>query len=145
MKWSEFAIQDLKKFGSLGESIGNIEERLEALEMKFTSVRGQQYDDMPKAKGRYKADDAIVDNIVERERLKLLLEANKRLYTITEKGLNALDENERMILEKFYVKRCDNHLRRLMEALNVEQSQIYRMKDNALYKFTQSMYGMEEY
>lgn len=145
MKWRECAIQDLKKYRGLGDSIGNIEERLEALELNFGSIKSQRFDAMPLNTGTYKTEDAIIDNIVECERLKMLLEANKKLHAIISRGLEALSKTERMVLERFFIFRCENHLSRLMDELNVEQAQVYRIKDNALYKFTVCMYGIEEY
>lgn len=38
MRWSDCAVQDLKKFAGLKASIDNIEERIEALEMRFTGI-----------------------------------------------------------------------------------------------------------
>ncbi len=145
MKWTECAIQDLKKYKGLKESIVNIGERIEALEIKFTGLKGQRITAMPTGDSVGALDDFLLDNIVERERLKMLLEANTKLLNIIDRGLEALSENDRLIIEHFYIDRRANHAVELMKRLNVEQSQVYRMKDRALYRFTTSMYGIGEY
>jgi DNA-directed RNA polymerase specialized sigma subunit len=145
MKWSDCAVQDLKKYAGLKACVHNIEERIEALEMKFTGIKGSRTDKIPAHGGGSKWEDQMLDNIVERERLKMLYKADVKLIAITERGLNALNNIERTVLERFFIYRSKDHVERLIQELGVEQSQVYRIKDQALYKFTIHMYGIEEY
>jgi len=145
MRWSDCAVQDLKKYAGLKASIDNIEERIEALEIKFTGIKGAKTDKIPVHGGGSKWEDYMLDNIVERERLGLLLQADRIIAGIIERGLQALDKTERHVLDRFFIHRRKDHIDTLIEELGVEQSQIYRMKDQALYKFTIHMYGIEEY
>lgn len=115
------------------------------LESSFTSIKGQRTDKTPTQGGGSHWEDFLLDNIVERERLKLLRSANMRLITIIEKGLTPLNKTERRVLECFFIHRQRDHIGSLIEELHLEQSQIYRIKDQALYKFTINMYGIEEY
>ena len=50
-----------------------------------------------------------------------------------------------MVLEKFYVDRYPNHVEWLSEHLNYEKSRVYQLKDDALYYFTVSMFGLIDY
>lgn len=145
MRWSDCAVQDLKKYAGLTASIENIEERIEALEMRFTGIKGSKTDKIPVQGGGSKWEDYLLDNIVERERLHILHEADKKIAGIIERGLKALNDTERLVLDRFFIHRSKDHIDRLIQELGVEQSQIYRIKDQALYNFTINMYGIEEY
>jgi hypothetical protein len=145
MRWSDCAIQDLKKYDGLKSSLDNIADRIEALEEKFTGIRGAATDKVPVSGGGSHWEDFLLDNIVERERLKLTYNANKKLVAVTERGLAALNNTERKVLNRFFMNRPRDHIRVLCEELHLEQAQIYRIKDQALYKFTVYMYGIEEY
>lgn len=65
----------------------------------------------------------------------------ERLTALTEQGLSLLTGQQRLVLEKFYIDRCPRHTEWLMEQLCVEQAQIYRLKDEALKRFTLATYG----
>lgn len=145
MRWSNLAVEDLKKYASLKASTGNIEERIEVKEAQFTGVKGSKMDAAPAHGGGCKWEDSLLDNIVERERLSLLLSANTKMVDVIERGLNALSDTERLVLDRFFIHKAKDHINSLMEELNVEKSQVYRIKDQALYKFTIHMYGIEEY
>lgn len=145
MRWSDCAVQDLKKYAGLKASIDNIEERIEALEIRFTGISGSKTDKIPAHGSGSKWEDYMLDNIVERERLKILLKADKILAGIIERGLKALNDTERLVLDRFFIHKRKDHIGTLIEEIGVEQSQIYRIKDQALYKFTIHMYGIEEY
>lgn len=145
MKWTECAIQDLRKYNYLVTSIENIPKRIEALEYAFENIKGATISPVPIKGGTSQHEDKLLDNIVERQRLQMLYTVDKMLLDIIERGLNALDENERLVLERFYINRHKDHVERLMEELNYEKSAIYELKDRALYKFTIAMYGIMEY
>ena len=145
MKWSDCAIQDLRKYKYLKASLENIAERMEALRCRFLSIRSAAIDKVPVKGGFSRYEDNLLNIIVEKDRLKYLYRANKTLLNLIERGLASLDETERLVLEKFYIDRPKNHVEKLMEELNYEKSRVYEIKDQALYKFTIAMYGIIEY
>jgi DNA-directed RNA polymerase specialized sigma subunit len=87
----------------------------------------------------------ILDNIVEHERLQMLHTAKERLFAIIKKGLLPLNDTEKLVLDRFFINRKRDHVGMLIQELSVEQSQVYRIKDQALHKFSINMYGIEEY
>lgn len=145
MKWTDCAIQDLRKYKHLKESLESIPERMEALRCRFESIKGAVTDKIPVKGGSSRYEDNLLDIIVEKERLQLLYKANKTLLDLIERGLSSLDKTERLVLDRFYIDRPKDHVEKLMEELNYERSRIYEIKDQALYKFTISMYGILEY
>lgn len=145
MRWSDCAVQDLKKYAGIKASLDNIAERVEMLEMRFTSIKGQQTDRTPVQGGGSRWEDFLLDNIVERERLTLLHTVDTKLVALIDKGLASLNQTERKVLDRFFIHRQRDHVGSLAKELHLEQSQIYRIKDQALYKLTINMYGIEEY
>lgn len=142
MKWTDCAVQDLMKINGLRASVVSIQDRIEVLEMKFDGIQAVDTSAEPSGSSDRVWDDTMVDNIVERERLKILLEANRKMIEIIERGLNHLDELEKKILTHFYINRQRDHVEALKEELNIEKSQVYRLKNQALYKLTTHMYGL---
>ena len=145
MKWSDCAIQDLRKYKYLKASMESIPERMEALCCRFESAKGAATDKVPVKGGLSRYEDNLIDIIVEKERLKYLYRANKTLLDLIERGLDSLDKTERLVLDRFYIDRPKGHVEKLMEELNYEKSRVYEIKDQALYKFTIAMYGIVEY
>ena len=145
MRWSDCAVQDLRKYAALKAGVENIAARVEALEVKFAGIKSANTTETPVTGGESKYEDFLLDNIVERERLKLLSQADRLLLAVIDRGLAALNDTERRVLDRFFIHRIKDHVPRLTKELHLEQSQIYRIKDQALYKFTVNMYGIEDY
>lgn len=145
MKWTDCAIADLRKYAAMKDSLTNIPERIRALEIKFKSVKSGSSDSTPVQGGGSRIEDAWLDNIVERERLKLLYHADVRMVKLIERGLAALTQEERLTVQLFYIDRPRDHIETLCSSLGCEKTQVYRIKDIALYKFTITMFGITEY
>ena len=119
-------------------------ERIHALNEQLTALKSTS-DSSAVRGGTCKAEDKVINNIVERERLKATYKATRHIVEIVERGLSGLDDGERFVLSAFYISRPKKHVENCCEQLHLEQSQVYRMKDRALYKFTISMYGIVDY
>lgn len=145
MKWTECAITDLRKYSGMKESLKNIPERIYVLELRFQSIKSTTTDSTPVQGGGSHMEDTMLDNIVERERLKILYQADIRMVRLVERGLKSLSDEERTVIQLFYISRAEDYINRLIKELKYEKSQIYRIKDEAIYKFTICMYGIEEY
>lgn len=142
MNYIDFAIQDLKKYKTLRQSLDNIADKINYLENDLSSIRGASTSSTPTTGGSSKREDYLINNIVTRERLKLNYDTSEKLLNIIDKGLNSLTDDERLVLEYFYIDRPTKHIERLSEKLHIERSQVYLLKDKALHKFTISMYGI---
>jgi ArpU family phage transcriptional regulator len=145
MNWQNEAIEDLKKYTQMRESLENIRERISALKYSYTAIKPATMDTTPVMGGASKNEDRLIDNIVERQRLEYTFKATKKIVDLIEKGLNDLDGKEKLVLERFYIYRTSGHVERLMDELNYEHRRIYQIKDEALYKFTIKMYGIIDY
>lgn len=128
MNWKQEAIEELRHLESLRLALNTIPERIRALDELTRITTG---------------DDSINARF-ECEQLALRLDVTQRMVTAIERGLSALDPDERCALEKFYIKRTPGAAQALCEVFVVEQAQVYRIKDRALKKFTRGMFGWED-
>ncbi len=147
MKWTQAAVQDLETYACMEQSLENMDERIRALSLMYESLQlgGGLHGGEIKKSPSGGAEDRLLDNIVERQRLELNLHSTRRLLKLIRRGLNALSEDEKQVLESFYIRRTSDYIDRLSETLCCERPTLYRLKDRALYNFTRAMYGITEY
>lgn len=141
MNWQKEAVNDLKSYIARKQSVESLKERILDLERRSVKLGGTS-NSTPVQGGGNRNEEALVNNIAERERLTMALTAAQKLVNIIEKGLAVLTSEERLVLEKFYIDRPTMYLDRLCDELHCEQATVYRIKDRALYKFTVAMYGV---
>lgn len=141
MNWQKEAVNDLKSYVARKMSIDNMNQRIAELERRAIRL-GSMSSDVPVQGGSSKNEDAIINNIAERDRLIQAIDAAQCLVTIIENGLSVLDEEERKVLDGFYIHHSTRHVDKLCDELHCEKSRVYSIKDKALYKFTLAMYGV---
>lgn len=144
MNWKKEAIEDLKRYTCRKEGCLNVADRIRTLNADLNGVRAVYSDAVPNHGGGSKMEDWRINAIMERDRLKINYANLKKLVQLTERGLSQLNEDERRVLDRFFVHRGGRHVDELMEELCYEKTRVYELKDEALYKFTVAMYGMVE-
>jgi hypothetical protein len=147
MNWQKAAVEDLQKYDAMCRSLDNIPLRIAALKSAYESLslrRGAATGQSRLPGGLSRIEDRLLDNIVERQRLGHSYKAMKGLVTLVRRGISGLDERERLVLERFFIRREAGHVEKLMEELHYEKSRVYTLKNQALYKFTLSMYGLSD-
>lgn len=144
MNWKYEAIDKLKDYESKKQSLESIPKEIERLEMAFEGIRSATADGTPVKGGGSGREDMMLNNIVKRDELKRALEQAQMWVDMVDKGLSMLSEEERIVLDRFFINHCKGNVNRLCEELFIEQSTAYRWKDQALRKFTISLYGVTE-
>lgn len=145
VNWQKVTIDDLRKLEALKNSLNLIQEKRAALELQAGAVRSSMRStEAVSGSGANKAEDKMVDNIIEKERLGDNYTATVRLIRRVEKGLELLSDTERKILDRFYIHRIPDHVDRLCEELGYEKTRVYEMKETALRKLTYAMYGVQD-
>lgn len=142
MNWATVSIQRLKDYEIRRQAIENIAEQIEILEERFTAIRSATTDGTPTPTNANRREEMLAYNISMRDELKNNLSLAKREIALTEKGLAACTEKERKILTSFFIHRTRNHIQQLCDELYVSKTELYRMKDDALRKFTIAMCGI---
>lgn len=143
MNWKTEAVYELKSYATRKSACENIREKIKILEAQAIALNRISSDE-PVMGGSSKAEDKLINNIVERELLKENLTILERALILTERGLASLNDREREVLNGFYINRTSTYIDELCYRFNIEQAQVYRIKNEALRRFTLAMYGVIE-
>jgi hypothetical protein len=108
------------------------------------SIRSATADGTPVQGGGSGREDMLLSNIVHRQELERSLEQAKKWVKIVEGGLAVLGEDERLILDRFYINPAPGNVDKLCGELGIEQATVYRRREKALHHFTLSLYGCSE-
>ncbi|MCC8181538.1 MAG: hypothetical protein LIO45_00940 [Clostridiales bacterium] len=144
MDWKREAEDKLRSYGARKASVGQTAEQIRLLEMQACSIRSSTADGTPVQGGGNGREDALISNLAQREELARARENTLRWLALVDGALGDLTDEERLILERFYIHRQRGAAERLMEELNIEKSHVYRKKDAALRRFTLLLYGWTE-
>jgi len=145
MNWKTEAVYKLREYNSKKKALANLEEKIKMKETEITAIRTSQLSQAPShGTNENTAQDRLISSIAEKDELKLNLAIVRRQIAAIEHGLAALDEEQRTVLDLFFINRQQGYIGQLCDMLNVEVATVYRKKDEALRKFTVIMYGIIE-
>ena len=144
MDWKREAADKLKCYEAKRTSLERAREEVRRLEDDMTRIHSATTDGTPVSGGTSTREDAMVNNIARREELKVAMREAAAWVKIVDGGLAVLDEEERHILDRFYIHRAKGNVERLCDELHVEIATVYRRRDKALRHFTLALYGVVE-
>ncbi|WP_298029713.1 DUF1492 domain-containing protein [uncultured Dysosmobacter sp.] len=144
MNWKREAIDKLRNYEARKQAPANIQQEIKRLEVEYTGIRSAVTDGTPVSGGTSTREDMMLSNIVHRDELKRSLKETRMWVATVEKALAVLSEEERQVLDRFYIHAAKGAVKDLCELLNVEQSTVYRKRDEALRHFTIALYGVTE-
>lgn len=144
MNWKYEAIDKLKQYEAKKHAAASIPNEIGRLEQAMISVRSASSDGTPVRGGGSGREDAYLSNIVRREELERSLKMVREWLEFVQSGLDFLADDERMILDRFYINPAKGNVERLCMELNCEQATVYRRREQALQNFTLALYGCIE-
>lgn len=144
MIWRQEAIEKLKEYEAKRLALKTIPLEIRRLELEMQSIRSATSDGSPVKGGGSGREDMYLSNIVRREELERSLEQAKIWVSLTEAALDLMNEEERLLLDRFFVHPERRAADRLAGDLNVDVKTVYRRKDAALRRFTIALYGGTE-
>ena len=134
----------LREYDTRKQALKSLKDQIRTLEMEMNNVRSATTDGTAIRGGGNRRENMLVNNIAEREELKRAYVITESWLHAVEKALNTLEEEERYILDLFYIRNQKGRVERLCEKMHVEQAEVYRRKNAALKKFTYCFYGVTE-
>lgn len=137
--WKLLAIDELETYPAKKEALTTIPERLRELESAFVSIGSPSADKVAVQGGG--GNDKALNNIVQRDKLSQNLAEVVRFTARVERGLAILGDDENEILSRCYIHPERGAVERIASARGLDKSTVYRMRDDALRKFTIAMYG----
>lgn len=145
MNWKKEAENELRQYTDLCSSIMNIRERIASVEMAMSSIKGST-SSVPVKGGGNQYEDNMLNLIVEKDRLKDLYRVNRQRQKIIKRGLDALSEKEKKVINRFYINNMKyaDAVNCLREEIGYEERQINRIRNDALYHYTLAEFGLPE-
>lgn len=142
MNWKFEAIEKLKEYTARKNAITIIPEEIKRLEEDAQRIRAASTDATPVQGGGSAREDMLLSNIVHREELQRRLSDAIRWIDIVDGGLAVLSDDDRLVLDRFYIHPMRGNVDRLCNELGLEDERsVYKRKDKALRRFTLSLYG----
>ena len=142
MNWKFEAIEKLKEYTARKNAIMSIPEEIKRLEEDAQRIRAASTDATPVQGGGSTREDMLLSNIVHREELQRRLSDAQRWVDIVDAGLAVLSDEDRLVLDRFYIHPMRGNVERLCNELGLEDERsVYKRKDKALRRFTLSLYG----
>ena len=144
MNWKREAIDKLKNYEAHKQALECLPKEIRRLESAYTGIRSATTDGTPISGGGSTREDSMLSNIVHRDELKRRLKEARLWVAQVDKALAVLDDEERLVLDRFYIHRTKGAVEALCESLNLEKSAVYGRRDKALRHFTLALYGATE-
>ena len=144
MNWKREAIDKLKNYEAHKQALECLTKEIRRLESAYTGIRSATTDGTPISGGGNTREDSMLSNIVHRDELKRQLKEARLWVSMVDKALAVLDDEERLVLDRFYIHRAKGAVEALCESLNLEKSAVYDRRDKALRHFTLALYGVTE-
>ena len=144
MNWKSEAKEKLKRYDAMRLATINIPEEMERLEIDAQSIRSAKTDAPVVNSGESKPEDALLNNIINRQELAWTLQQAQFWLKSTDRALTALTGEEKLILHRLYIYPEIGAPERLCKELGMETSSVYRRRDKALRHFTLAYYGIDE-
>lgn len=141
MNWKFEAVEKLRQYEAKKQSLKSIPEEIKRLESAMRSIRSASADGTPVSGGGSGREDMLLSNIVHREELERSLEQARKWVALVEAGMEILTQEERLILDRFYIHSEKGAADRLAGDLCLDVKTVYKRKDAALRHFTISLYG----
>ena len=144
MNWKNEATEKLRHYDAMRQALENIPMEIARLESEARSIRSVRTDATPVKGGGCGREEILLNNLTQREQLRLQLEQTQAWVHTADRGLGVLSPEEKLILHRLFMYPERGALDRLCSELGVEQSSIYRKRDRALRRFTLALYGATE-
>lgn len=144
MRWKNEAMEKLRRYDAMRMAQSNIPREINRLKEEMQTMRRVNVECAPVHGSGNRQDDVWLNNIAKRQELEWTLKQVKQWLANTERGLLALSEEERLVLQRLYLYPEKNGIDRLCAELGMEQSSVYRKRDQALERFTIAMYGFPD-
>ena len=136
MNWISESISDLRLYGQRKRFLENVDNQLIWLENDFAALKGCATDSEAVDGGASRSEDHLLNNIAKRDKLRQNKELAEKFVQTIERTLYLLPRQQQEILAEFFIDRSKGHIERLMEKYHVEQSMVYKLKNEALRNFT---------
>ncbi len=144
MNWKQEAAEKLRNYAARQQALSALPQQIRELKLRREGVHAARMDGVAVAGGGSAREERMLNSLVYQEELERRLEIAKAWVSGVEAALQALSQEERLLLDRFYIHPARGNVGRLCEELCLERAAVYRRKDQALRRFTMALYGWED-
>ena len=142
MNWKSEAIERLNKYPAMEMALKNLPIEINRLKLEAESISSCSPDRIPSRSPAGPRDERLLTNMVRRKELTDAYENAKLWVDTTHNALKVLPDQDETILRRMYLEPGKGAVTELCQEMGMEQSSIYRHRDQALYRFTMALYGV---
>lgn len=140
--WERLAIDQLREIDIKRKSLQNVKDRLTTIRYEIVDAKNSLPSLAPAVGGVLNREETRrTDNIALQKELRRSYQQLKNDIDSFEKAWEKLDQDEQLVLSKFFISRTRSYIDELCNQLFCEKTKVYQIKDEALYKFTMGLYG----
>ena len=141
MDWKMEAVEKLRQLGAMETALQTIPVEVKRLELDARKIKTSDPGKVV-SRGVARQEDALLSNLMHRQELENRLQQASCWVDTVKRALSVLSEDQQLVLRRLYMEPQKGSVDRLCWELGVEQSSIYRRRDQALKQFTTALYGL---
>ena len=140
MDWKTEAIDKLKQYEARRESLEIIPKQIADIDATMTSIRSARIDGTPVRGGGNGREDMMLNCIAQKDELRHCLERAGMWVEIVSKGLELLEPDDRLVLDRFYINPEKRAADRLAGDLGIDVKTVSSMLGHSSAGFTLATY-----
>lgn len=144
MNWKAEATDKLRRYGAMRLAALNLPQEIKRLQLDARSIRSARTDATPVSGGSNRREEALLNNLIQRQELDNSLKQVNLWLKNADRAMGILSHEEKQILHRLLIYPEKHGVERLCMELGLEQSSVYRKRDEALKHFTLAYYGICE-
>lgn len=144
MKMEPVAIEKLRLYEAKKVALSNIPVEITRLESVMTSIRSATADGTPATGGGSGREEMLLTNILRREELQRAMEQARCWVDQVETALGVLSQEERLLLDRFYIHPEQGVAERLASELCLDVKTVYKRRGTAMWRFCHALCGCVE-
>ena len=131
----------LRDYGRMGFIISHTDDKVKAVHEKMGGISSPQFDGMPHTHNPHAAEDRMAEGMDEISVLQERYREALEFMAWFEPAWAELTEDERYVLECFYMGADGPAVSAVCERFQIERNSAYRRKNRALSKLSVMLYG----
>lgn len=139
--WQGWAIDELKAYASLKEFIESIPERMKMIDASMEGMNGISFSAAHARGGQRDRADRYAAAIDRKDELERQARSARMRVGCIDQVLDSLDEDRRIVLQRFFIFPEKGAAERLADDLGVEIKTVYRLRTDALEYCTTALFG----
>lgn len=141
MNYIREASEYLRNYKNLKVANQNLADEVMKLKEDLSGYKAIKYSDMPAGGSSVVPDDAICNLMFRLDKTKEQLAENKKALARIEKSLSQLTDEERKVLEAYYVDELSDV--EATQKLHMSRATFYRVKGKAIRTLAVQLFGIK--